>query len=216
MGEHPAPLGRREREKQEKRRRISAAVHELFAQHGVARVTTQQIADRADVAVGTLYLYASTKAEMLVMVQNEKFAAAIDAGLAAAEAARRFDASTLEAVLALVGPVVACIREQPENGRTYLNELLFGDPIEPHRRKGLSLSLRLEDGLVRTLANDCTLDPADVVTLARVVTAIIHISTTATIHMHRTSGEVLDGIQRQIRAVLPPSPSPHSPPPSSE
>lgn len=203
MGEHPAPLGRRERAKEDKRRRIMAAAGELFAEHGVTGVTTQQIADRADVAIGTLFVYASTKAEMLIMVQNEKFAAAVDAGLAAAVAAERSDASTREAVLVLVGPVVACIREQPENGRTYLHELLFGDPTEPHRHEGLALSVRLEDGLVRTLTVDSALTFADAVTLARVITAIIHISTTATIHLHRTMGEVLDDIRRQIHAVLP-------------
>lgn len=63
------------------------AARELFAEHGVSGVTTQQIASRADVAIGTLYRYASTKAELLIMVQNEKFAAAIDDGLDAANAA---------------------------------------------------------------------------------------------------------------------------------
>jgi hypothetical protein len=27
--------------------------------------------------------------------------------------------------------VVACVREQVENGRTYLHELVFGDPSSP-------------------------------------------------------------------------------------
>lgn len=78
------PIGRRERAKQDKRERIMAAARELFAERGVGGVTTQQVADRADVAIGTLYLYAATKAELLIMVQHQKFAAAIDNGLAAA------------------------------------------------------------------------------------------------------------------------------------
>jgi AcrR family transcriptional regulator len=57
-----------------------AAARELFAERGVSGVTTRQIAGRADVAIGTLYRYAATKAELLIMVQNEKFAAAIDGG----------------------------------------------------------------------------------------------------------------------------------------
>jgi AcrR family transcriptional regulator len=105
-----------------------AAARALFAERGVSGVTTQQIADRADVAIGTLYRYAATKAELLIMVQNEKFAAAIDDGLAAAKAAAGRGA--LEAVVALVRPVVACVREQVENGRMYLLELVFGDPAE--------------------------------------------------------------------------------------
>lgn len=62
MGRGYMPIGRRERARQDKRERIMAAARELFAGHGVSGVTTQQIADRADVAIGTLYLYASTKA----------------------------------------------------------------------------------------------------------------------------------------------------------
>ena len=53
MGGSRMPTGRRELAKQEKRERILAAARELFARHGVGGVTTQQIADRADVAIGT-------------------------------------------------------------------------------------------------------------------------------------------------------------------
>jgi AcrR family transcriptional regulator len=66
--------------------------------------TTQQVADRADVTIGTLYLYASTKAELLIMVQNQRFAAAIDAGLAAAAVTAR--RGPLEGVIALIRQVV--------------------------------------------------------------------------------------------------------------
>ena len=67
------PIGRRERAERDKRERILAAAGKLFTRHGVRGVTTQQIAHRADDAIGTLYLYASTKAELLIMAQNAKF-----------------------------------------------------------------------------------------------------------------------------------------------
>ena len=54
------PLGRRERNKQAKLERITAAASELFAKRGVDDVTTQQIADAADIGTGTLFLYAKT------------------------------------------------------------------------------------------------------------------------------------------------------------
>jgi AcrR family transcriptional regulator len=54
------PIGRRERTKQDKHQRIMTAAREMFAEQGVSGVTTQQIADRADVAIGTLYQYASS------------------------------------------------------------------------------------------------------------------------------------------------------------
>ena len=72
----------------------------------MARVTTQQVADRADIAIATLYLYAGTKAELLILVQNQKFATAIDDGLAATAELR----GTLEDVLALLRPAAICLR----------------------------------------------------------------------------------------------------------
>src|SRR6478609_3196549 len=154
MTPHPDLAGRRERAKEDKRRRIVDAARSLFAEHGVGDVTTQQIADRADVAIGTLYAYVSTKAELLILLQNRTFATAIDEGIRASDAAVRARVGTVASVLALLGPVVAFLREHPENGRTYLHELVFGDPTEPHRRDGLALSLRSEDALVGVLAQD--------------------------------------------------------------
>jgi len=202
VGRGRIPIGRREQAKQDKRERIMAAARELFVAHGVSGVTTQQIADRADVAIGTLYLYASTKAELLIMVQNEKFATAIDDGLAAAKTASGQGA--IEAVLALIHPVVGCVREQIENGRTYLHELVFGDPAETYRRAGLALAARLEDGITRLLTSDGYVDAADAATLARVITAIIHISTTATVYLHLSDEAVLADIGEQIHATLAP------------
>lgn len=193
-----APIGRRERSKQDKRERIRAAARELFALHGVGGVTTQQIADHADVAIGTLYLYAATKAELLIMVQNQKFATAIDDGLAAASTAT----GTIDEVLAVIRPVVSCLREHVENGRTYLHELIFGDPTEPYRREGLTLAARLEGGLATLLARDQRINPQDARTLARVITAILHLSTTATVYMDRSVEEILADLGEQTQSIL--------------
>ncbi len=205
MRERSVPIGRRERAKQDKRERILTAARDLLAQHGVSGVTTQQIADRADVAIGTLYLYAATKAELLIMVQNEKFAAAIDEGLVAARGAAGQD--VLEGAVALIRPVVECVREHVENGRTYLHELVLGDPAEPYRREGLALSARLERGLVGVLTRDGSVDAADAALLARVITAVIHVTTTATVYLHWDDQAVLADIRDQIRAVLPDGPT---------
>ncbi len=48
MNDARMPIGRWERAKQDKRDRSMAAARELFAEHGVGEVTTQQVADRAD------------------------------------------------------------------------------------------------------------------------------------------------------------------------
>ncbi|MCI2956690.1 TetR/AcrR family transcriptional regulator [Agromyces atrinae] len=194
--------GRRERAKEDKRRRIMTAARELFARHGVGGVTTQQIADEADVAIGTLFLYASSKAELLIMVQNQKFEAAIDEGLRAADDAASAAHSAVDIVVALIEPVVACIREQPENGRIYLHELVFGDPTEPNRGDGLALSMRLEGGLVGALTRGGAIAQGDAEIMARVITAVIHVTTTATIYLERSPAEILADIRRQIEVLV--------------
>ncbi|MCC4908809.1 TetR/AcrR family transcriptional regulator [Microbacterium sp. cx-59] len=203
MTENLIRPSRRERAKAEKQRRIMDAARALFAERGVGRVTTQQIADRADVAIGTLYLYAVTKAELLILVQNQKFENAIDDGLAAARRCPGDD--TVGTVLALLEPVVGCIREHPENGRTYLNELVFGDPTETHRRTGLAIAVQLEEGIAGILAGDVGITTPDAVTLARVITSIIHVTTTASVYLPRTPSEILEQIRRQISVIVRPT-----------
>src|SRR5438270_7531666 len=100
----PQPVGRRERNKQEKLERITAAARELFAEHGVDEVTTQQIADRADIGTGTLFLYAKSKGELLLLVQNAGYADALARGREAAESI----SDVLDAVMAIIRPVVEC------------------------------------------------------------------------------------------------------------
>lgn len=201
MGADRGPRVRRDGSKEDKRRQIMDVAGDLFAEHGVRGVTMQQIADSAGVAIGTLYLYVATKAELLIMVQNQKFATAIEEALAAIPGPND-QANTIEKVLALLTPVVACLREQPENGRTYLHELVFGDPAQPHRAEGLTLSLRLEDGLSRVLARDASINRADAIALARVVIAIVHGTTTATVHLHDTFPQILARIRLQVSAAL--------------
>ncbi|MEU9999270.1 helix-turn-helix domain-containing protein [Streptomyces sp. NPDC050848] len=100
----PAPqsAGRCERNKQVKL--DSAAARELFAERGADEVTTQQIADEADIGTGTLFLSAKTKGELLLpLVQNSLHAEALAQGRADAENAP----DAVGAVMAIAQPVVA-------------------------------------------------------------------------------------------------------------
>ena len=70
--EKAATPGRRERNKLEKRARIVAAARDLFQRQGFADTATQQIAEAADIGTGTLFLYARTKEDLLVMVFRDE------------------------------------------------------------------------------------------------------------------------------------------------
>lgn len=141
--------GRRARAKQDKHERIFSAAQALFAEHGFERVTTQQIADRADVGTGTLFRYATTKGELFLMVYNARFTAAVDGG---ALAARRHT-DVVDAVHALVEPVLTWSRSLGGSA-DYQRELLFGPPGERYRDEGLAIVADLQARIAGLLLAD--------------------------------------------------------------
>ena len=67
-----AALSRREQNKHDKPARIAAAARALFAHKGFAATTTQEIADAAGVAGGTIFTYARTKDDLLILVFHDE------------------------------------------------------------------------------------------------------------------------------------------------
>jgi AcrR family transcriptional regulator len=193
------PAGRRERNKQAKLERITAAARELFAEHGVDDVTTQQIAEKADIGTGTLFLYAKSKGELLLLVQNAGYVDALEEGRAAA--ARIPDA--LDAVMAIIRPIVECNRIQVDNGRTYLRELVFGDPEEPHHRDALTLTAQTEEAIAAVMQREGRVEPDQAATLANIVSAIMFITMAATANRDRPAEDLLREISDQVRVLLP-------------
>ena len=189
-----AAPGRRERNKLAKLERITAAASELFAEHGVDDVTTQQIAERADIGTGTLFLYARTKSELLLLVQNAHYAEALERGRAAAA-----DAGTvLDAVLALVAPIVACNRAHVGNGRVYLREMVFGDPAEPHHAEARSIVGRSEEAIAEILERGGVPSAS---TVAGVVSAVVFVTLAA--GDEPDVAAILPAIRIQLAAILP-------------
>lgn len=192
-------LGRRERNKLEKLERITAAASELFAKHGIEDVTTQQIADRADIGTGTLFLYAKSKGELLLLVQNAHYALALERGQAAAGKTP----DVLEAVLAILTPIVECNRVQVENGRTYLREMVFGDPAEPRHAEALEIVAQTQEALAVVLGRHERIGESEATTLAGVVSAIMFLAMAASINAQRSTVEVIGAIRAQVSAILP-------------
>lgn len=199
MSSTAAPLGRRERNKQEKLDRITAAATELFSAHGVDDVTTQQIADKADIGTGTLFLYAKTKGELLLLVQNSLYAVALERGRTAAASIT----DTADAVMAIVQPIVECNRTQIDNGRTYLREMAFGDPNEPHHAEALSIVGRTEQAYTELFLRASGGSLAEAQTKARILTSITFVTMAASINQHLTVDEILSEIRQQLGALLP-------------
>lgn len=163
-------LSRRERNMADKSRRILSAAADLFDEHGYAGVTTQQIADSADVAAGTVFRYADTKAELLLAVFNARIEAAIDEGARAAGPL----ADALDAVAALLTPLVRLAARAPRDTAIYQRELMFGEnEAGRYRLDGLRVIDDLETRIAAIIAPQAGRDAARIA--ARSIFAATHI-----------------------------------------
>ncbi|WP_257451251.1 TetR/AcrR family transcriptional regulator [Archangium lipolyticum] len=123
-GEDAEAPGLRERNKQEKLERIREAARELFQEKGFAETTTREIAQRAGVGTGTLFLYARTKEELLMLVLAERVEAVQE---------ERFrtlprEAPLLEQLLHVFEGFFSFYAKEPGLARTFIRELLFLEP----------------------------------------------------------------------------------------
>ncbi len=123
----PAP-GRRERNKQEKLVRIVAAARRLFRERGFAETTTQQIAEAADIGTGTLFLYARSKEDLLVLVFRDEMLETARAAFAAIDRT----APLLDQLMQVFTTMLDYHEEDPEIARILLKEVAIpnaaGDP----------------------------------------------------------------------------------------
>lgn len=71
-------MGRREENKLEKRARLRDAAEKLFRKRGYENTTTREIADEAEIATGTLFLYAPDKQDLLFLVMHEHLRVAVE------------------------------------------------------------------------------------------------------------------------------------------
>ncbi|MDA3038898.1 MAG: TetR/AcrR family transcriptional regulator [Actinomycetota bacterium] len=125
----PQPLGRREQNKADKYRRIADAANTLFRKQGFEATTTAAIAEAAGIGAGTLYLYVTSKEDLLVDVFRHDVTRAWD------EAFDRTDpeAPLLDQLLAAFLHVTDHHEDDRELARSFFKELLFVE--EPVRSK---------------------------------------------------------------------------------
>ena len=199
--------GRRDRNMQAKQSRIVAAASELFEERGFAAVTTQEISERADVAAGTLFRYAATKGEILLMVYNERYRAAVDEGTRNAAGS----SGVVTAVAAFVAPVITWAQEHPENSTAYQRELMFGGAAERFRAEGLALVAEFEAGLAALLragqgveraeagAAPAAVDDAEAA--ARAIFAVVHLAIARLAFQPHTAADAAQ-LRRQIEQII--------------
>jgi len=125
----PAQESRRERNKLEKLARIEKAARALFARRGFEATTTRAIAARADIGIGTLFLYFAKKEDLLVHLFQRDIAPVVEEIFATLPAAAPLASQLLHAFDRLY----AYYERDPALSRVFVKELLFLDPVRRTR-----------------------------------------------------------------------------------
>lgn len=127
----------REARKEDKRTRLREAAWELFTTKGYEATTTKEIAARAGVASGTLFLYARDKADLLFLVLHDRLAAAVDEGMRTLPT----DAPLLEQLMHLFSGFFRVYGEAPEVARAFVKELPGADGPNAAQTNALTMAL---------------------------------------------------------------------------
>ena len=109
----------------------------------------------------------------------------------------------LDAVLAIVRPIVECNRTQIDNGRTYLREMVFGDPAEPRHGEALAIVAQTEEAIASVLRRDERVAEGDAATLAHIVSAVMFLSMAVSVNITLSVEEIVQDIRDQVSLLLP-------------
>jgi AcrR family transcriptional regulator len=123
-------LGQRERNKIDKLRRIKHAGRELFVAKGFDDTTTREIALRASVGLGTIFVYAENKRDLLFLIVNEDLETVTEE----AEASINPNVPFLDNLLRVAELHYAFFGRQPALSRLVLREMAFYDSGAQARR----------------------------------------------------------------------------------
>ena len=131
----PAPpgLSRVERMKRDKLERIKRAARALFARKGFAATTTREIATAADVGIGTVFLHAISKHDLLVTIFREEAGRAVDRALE-----NRAEGPLIDALLRIFDALIAHHERNLGLARVFVKELPFVDDARHGRAAFMS------------------------------------------------------------------------------
>ena len=121
--------GRIERSKRDKLERIKRAARKLFGRKGFEATTTREIAAAADIGAGTLFLYAGTKEDLLVLLFREDMSRVVSDAFATMPSR-----ALLDQVLHLFGAMIALHEKDRGLARVFVREL----PFVEDRRHGVA------------------------------------------------------------------------------
>ncbi len=128
-----AKPGLRERKKRQRLQCIINVSRQLFVSKGFQNTTIQEIAEEAGIGLGTLYLYAKGKEDLLVLVFRETLLQMTEAAFDGADP----EAAVIDQLMYFFQVHIDYHKEDRVLSRTVLKELSF--PTNPQRRHDIEL-----------------------------------------------------------------------------
>jgi AcrR family transcriptional regulator len=195
--------GKRELNKEEKLRRIRAAAVDLFTRKGYDDTTTREIAKRAKVAMGTVFVYAETKRDLLFLVINDELEACIDRARQALQADRL---SLLESLLVTLRIHYEYFAKKPVISRAALREMYFyeaGKQADRFHQTRDRLANLLRDLVAGAMADKSIQSAESADCVSEAIFAIYQVHLRRWLEEDRLDVSVaMRSLDRQIRVVM--------------
>ncbi len=158
-----------------KREWIFRVVSDLLRARGFSAVTTQEVSAAAGVGAGTLFRYAATKSELILMVYNEALRSSMAEGAARAA----------------------------EKSAAYQRELLFGPHDAKFRAEGMELIFALEASLSDTLRRAAPhLSDDETQAAASSLFAVAHLAIARMTASEIPPAAAIDDLRRQVTQIV--------------
>ncbi|MBN9392488.1 MAG: TetR/AcrR family transcriptional regulator [Chloroflexi bacterium] len=139
--------GLRERNKRQKFENIRRAAQELFKEKGFEATTTREIAERAGIGTGTLFLYARDKQDLLIMVYLESIEKIIEESFANLPPQKPL----LDRLVAIFSHFLRFYALDQETARLYIQALTFQKGLEGQRLEAARQIARFQQKLTTYL-----------------------------------------------------------------
>jgi AcrR family transcriptional regulator len=194
--------GLRERNKRDKLRRIKEAASEFFVLKGFDDTTTREIAIRAGVGLGTIFVYAATKRNLLFLIVNDDLQSVVDKSAALV----RSDRPMLDNLLRVFKEHYRYFGREPALSRLALREMNFY-AAGPEARKFLKTRERLialiNEIVDMAVARNAIAAPEDSSLIAWVIFSIYQIEVRHWLSSNELSmARGLDYLRRQLVLLI--------------
>lgn len=192
----------REKNKEDKLLRIKNAAFDLFLSKGFDDTTTREIAARAGVGMGTVFVYAETKRDLLFLIVND----GLELSITEARAKIHPDNSLLANLLVILRRHYEYFAQNPVLSRAALREMYFyqsGTQADRFNRTRHALRHLLIDLIADALAAGVIRSSETADIIAQIIFAIYQVD----LRIWLSDGELdldrgTDRLRRQIEVVL--------------